>query len=48
MFSSRSCPTYLRSGWTLPTHDLRTTADHNPPVTVWHRDMTPMDTLKER
>lgn len=46
MFSSRGCPTYLRSGWTLPTHDPLTTADHNPPATVWHRDQTPMETLR--
>lgn len=47
MYSSRSCPVYLRSSWTLPTHDPDTTPDHNPPVTVWHRDMTPYATLNE-
>jgi hypothetical protein len=45
MFSSRACPVYLRSDWTLPTHDPETTADHHAPVTVWHRDKTPYATL---
>lgn len=34
MFSPRSCEMYLRSEWTLPTHNPKVA-----PKTVWHDDV---------
>lgn len=33
MFSTHATPIYMRSEWTLPTHDPR-----KQPQTIWHND----------